>query len=98
MTMISAHRATQPEERPQAFRARHAAYCVPIGGKPPLMICRARSLGEPHDAFDKSPRTLLRITSATEAPQWAPHGSSATTRTWACKNNGFSPSARQAFA
>jgi hypothetical protein len=57
--MITAHRAIQPPERAQTFRARHAAYCLPAGGKAPLMTCRAQAPWKPHDEFDESPHTLL---------------------------------------
>ncbi len=54
--MITAHRAIRPAERAQTFRARHAAYCLPAGGKVPLMTCRAQAPWKPHDEFDESPR------------------------------------------
>jgi hypothetical protein len=59
MKMISAHRAIGLAERAQVFRLRHAAYCVPVGGKAPLIACRAQAPWQPHDEFDRSPQTLL---------------------------------------
>jgi hypothetical protein len=57
--MIVARQALRQAERAETFRARHAAYCVPVGGKTPLMICGAEAPGKPHDKFDESPETLL---------------------------------------
>jgi len=57
--MITVHRAIRPAERAQTFQARHAAYCLPTGGKVPLMTCRAQAPWKPHDEFDESPQTLL---------------------------------------
>jgi hypothetical protein len=57
--MITVHRAIRPAERAQTFQARHAAYCLPAGGKVPLMTCRAQAPWKPHDEFDESPQTLL---------------------------------------
>jgi hypothetical protein len=57
--MITAHRAIRPAERAQTFRARHAAYCLPTGGKAALITCRAQAPWKPHDEFDESPQTLL---------------------------------------
>jgi hypothetical protein len=57
--MIMAQQALRLAERSQTFRARHAAYCMPVGRKAPLMICGADAPGKPHDEFDKSPETLL---------------------------------------
>lgn len=57
--MIVARRAIEPAERSHAFRARHAAYCVPAGARPPLMCCGAEAAGMPHDELDRSRQTLL---------------------------------------
>ena len=57
--MIVAQQALRPAERAQTFRARHAAYCVPVGGKAPLITCGAEAPGKPHDKFDESPETFL---------------------------------------
>jgi hypothetical protein len=59
MTMITAYRAIGPADRAQAFRARHAAYCLAAGGKAPLITCPAQAPWKPHDPFDDSPHTLL---------------------------------------
>lgn len=57
--MIVAQQALRQAERTQTFRARHAAYCVPVGGKAPLITCGAEAPDKPHDKFDESPETLL---------------------------------------